>query len=58
MLGDANTPVARELARRMANPDEYPKLLALPRGNPTRELVERVLSVTSGENLNELGSAE
>jgi hypothetical protein len=58
ILGDANTPVARELARRMANPDEYAKLLALPRGNPTRELVERVLSVTSGENLNELGSAE
>lgn len=49
ILGDANTPVARELARRMADPDEYAKLLALPRGNPTRELVEKVLAVSGGQ---------
>ena len=53
VLGDANTPVARELARRMSNPDEYAKLLALPKGNPTRELVEKVLAVSSGELVQE-----
>lgn len=41
ILGDANTPVAKELARRMADPAEYAKLIALPQTHPTRRLVEQ-----------------
>lgn len=41
ILGDANTPVAKELARRMADPAEYAKLIALPPTHPTRRLVEQ-----------------
>jgi len=45
ILGDANTPVAKELARRMANPEEYAKLIALPIGHPTRTLVDKITTV-------------
>lgn len=45
VLGDANTPVAKELARRMADPVEYAKLLQLPVGHPTRTLVDKVNTV-------------
>ena len=41
ILGDANTPIAKELARRMADPAEYAKLIALPPTHPTRRLVEQ-----------------
>lgn len=49
ILGDANTPVAKELARRMADPDEYAKLLALPESNQFRQLAARVIAVSSGQ---------
>lgn len=42
VLGDANTPVAKELARKMADPAEYAKLIALPPTHPTRKLVEKL----------------
>lgn len=48
VLGDANTPVARELARRMSDPDEYAKLLQLPKDNPLRVLAGRVIAVSGG----------
>lgn len=49
ILGDANTPVAKELARRMADPDEYAKLLALPESNPFKQLAARVVAVSAGQ---------
>lgn len=45
VLGDANTPVAKELALRMADPKEYAKLLQLPVGHPTRTLVDKVTTI-------------
>lgn len=42
VLGDANTPVAKELSRRMTDPVEYAKLLKLPVGHPTRNLVDKI----------------
>lgn len=49
ILGDANTPVAKELARRMADPDEYAKLLALPESNPYRQLAAKAIAVSAGQ---------
>jgi len=47
VLGDANTPVAKELAKRMADPAEYAKLIALPPTHPTRRLVDRVQEIAA-----------
>ena len=47
VLGDANTPVAKELARRMADPVEYAKLIALPPTHPTKKLLERVQEIAA-----------
>lgn len=49
ILGDANTPVAKELARRMTNPDEYAKLLALPQTHPMRQLAAKVVAISAGQ---------
>jgi len=48
-LGDANSPVAKELARRMTDPDEYAKLLAAPANDPMRQLAAKVVAISAGQ---------
>jgi hypothetical protein len=41
-LGDANTPVAKEMAKRMADPQEFAKLLKSPAGDTYGDIAKKV----------------
>lgn len=54
VLGDVNTPVAKELARRLADPDEFAKLLQRPAKDPFRIAAQKVLSESVVANFSAL----
>lgn len=43
VVGDANAPVAKELSKRMADPELFAELLKKPKSNPVRKMAIRVL---------------